>query len=383
MKPALQVGERCDIQQIKHELIRSALQGVGFVSPNPLVGAVIVDREHRFLASGGHLQFGMAHAEVNAVKQLGANFNPELLRGAKVYVTLEPCAHQGKTPACSAMLKQYPLGEVIFAHIDPNPKVDGAGARILNDHGIAATHDASLSPETKFLTEPFMTIQRLGRPFVGLKVASTIDGMFAKQGDERAWITKKRARDYGHFLRMFYDGIVVGGSTVKFDNPTLNSRHPLQERRRDPSVVVLDRNGEGLLSRPPEDQHLLQVEGRKVHWVISQQTWQNCSGELRQGISECDRLEIIVGGFSILELLKIMSDRGIYSLLLEGGSHVWASFINEKLVDKLHLFQAPQLGFGRNSLAWSTHFDLSGQMVCQDLAITPLEDDWLLEASLS
>lgn len=327
--------------------LAEALRGTGYVSPNPVVGCVVLSQDNKFLSSGAHLSVGESHAEVNAIKQLGI----EETRGATVYVTLEPCAHYGRTPPCANMLASMPIGEVKYLVSDPNPKVNGAGAKLIADAGIKVQHLTEWSEFSEDLTETFLNEQRHQRVFVGLKLASTKSGIYALQNSSRAWITGERSREYGHYLRMRYDGILVGSQTVALDAPTLNVRHP-KITGRTPWRFVLDPSGRTLLA---DKQPLLAGTAGKVVWFIGKdrviQPIERASFPTSLQIVSLPRN--LAGTFDWNDILKAVCEIGCRSLLIEGGAGVWESAAKAGVVDKIHWFAAPDRDDLANGLKWN------------------------------
>ena len=226
-----------DQQKTHHKWMKEALElaslGKGYVSPNPLVGCVVVDNKGNKIGEGFHKKFGESHAEVNAISSIT---NKELLSGATVYVTLEPCSHIGKTPPCADMLAALPLKEVIIAMKDPNPKVNGNGIRILKNAGIKV-QVGILESEAEKLNEFFIHHQNFGRPFITLKIAQTADGFLAAADGDSQWISGKQSRKKVHEWRAEYDAVLIGRTTAMADNPSLTVRHI---KGRQPKRIVID-----------------------------------------------------------------------------------------------------------------------------------------------
>lgn len=216
------------------------------MSPNPLVGSVVVDIHGNFLSSGYHEFYGGPHAEVNAVQGLT---NDEL-QGATVFVTLEPCAHEGKTPSCAKMLAKLPLKKVVYGLVDPNPLVAGQGAQIIIDSGIQAelfhTSDSAINEfmhqQLEQVCEAFLKNFRSKEVFVALKIATSLDGQISLENGESKWITGDEARIYSHYLRACYDMICVGAGTIRKDDPSLDIRHPSVQKEI--KLLVIDPRGD-------------------------------------------------------------------------------------------------------------------------------------------
>jgi diaminohydroxyphosphoribosylaminopyrimidine deaminase/5-amino-6-(5-phosphoribosylamino)uracil reductase len=326
-------------EQAMRLAIAEAQKGLGFVSPNPPVGCVILDRNMQLLCVGYHAQVGKAHAEAHALSQIS---DIQLLEGAHVFVTLEPCAHQGRTPSCAKALARLPLASVTYGLIDPNPQVRGQGAQILRDAGIQTEVYPGLQRELNELCEIFLCNIRNDRPFVALKAATTLDGKMAMSDGTSQWITESGSRSHVQFLRGCYDCVVVGADTVLKDNPRLNSRDP-RFAKKESRVVILDHEGKlqkkwsglSLLKvRAPED--VVWVTGAAVSVDIPVRNLVGRTGQNAQ--------------FNLQELLKSLRELNIHSLFVEGGPRTFGTFLTQRLADRLYLFLAPKiLGDG---LSW-------------------------------
>lgn len=344
-------GEKLSAEQAMRLAIGEAARGAAHVSPNPTVGCVILDAQGGFLASGHHEKFGTAHAEVNAVNKLAS---PEL-KDAQVFVTLEPCAHEGKTPSCAKMLAKFPLGRVVYGVVDPNPLVSGQGARILRDAGLKCDlyrdlHGDGLEAELEACCEIFLWNFRHKKVFVSLKVASSLDGKIALADGTSKWITGALARERGHELRACHDAVLIGSGTLMADDPSLDVRHPRITKRN--KVVVLGR---------PE-------RARERAWKL-QQT--HSSDEI-----------FWLSDRGLGTVLQKLWDAGIRSVLVEGGAKISGAFLNAGLVNRLHLFQAPTI-MGVNTKSWSEGFmvsKMSEKPVLRNATWTTLGSDLHLSA---
>lgn len=358
--------------------IQEAYRGLGFVSPNPLVGCVVLDSKGRFLSKGHHARFGQAHAEVNALKGLSL----EELQGAKVFVTLEPCAHEGKTPSCAKALSQLPIAEVIFGLIDPNPLVAGKGAEILRQAGIPARQYAGLKAELEEVCEHFLWNFQKKKIFVSAKVASSLDGQLALKSGESKWITDECSRQVAHVLRASHDAILVGSGTLKADNPALNVRlHHFPAKRN--KVIILDSNAQSLA-------HAQDLQLAKVHppedlvFAISQRI-SNPHNPL--GARVISLPETAFGrGLDLNILLTELWDIGIRSLMIEGGAQVLSSFITESQVQRLYLFQAPMILGAKGGKAWSEQVNIQNmqeKIELKNRQFIPLQQDLLITGSFN
>src|SRR5699024_2494511 len=224
--------ERTDEIWMQHA-IDLADQGAGYVSPNPLVGCVIVSEDGEKVGQGFHERHGQAHAETNAVESV---VDTSLLKNATVYVTLEPCAHHGETPPCCEMLADLPIARVVVAMEDPTPNVSGKGIEYLKDHD-DTVEVVLLEEKAKRQNCFFLHHQAFNRPFVTLKIAQTIDGYTAAPDGESEWISGHESREIVHYWRSRYDAVMVGRNTALLDNPRLTVRHV---EGRQPKRVVID-----------------------------------------------------------------------------------------------------------------------------------------------
>lgn len=326
--------------------LANALCGTGTVSPNPLVGCVILTKDRRFLSAGAHLCYGQDHAEIQALKGL----SEEELKDAHVYVTLEPCAHYGQTPPCAKTLAGLPVNAVSYLLEDPNPRVQGAGARLLTEAGKSVSCLPAWQDLAEDLAEVFLMNQRHKRPFVGLKIASTRTGVYALKDSSRYWITGARARNYGHYLRLRYDGILVGARTVLLDDPELTVRHPRLSNRA-PWRFVLDPQGRAWNHSSPAT--LLRTSDERVVWFVGRDTalkrpaHLNFKGQIKTLPLTED------GTFVWSDVLKDIYELGCQSILLEGGASVWTSAVHSEIVDKVHWFVAPDRPDLANGIIWT------------------------------
>jgi diaminohydroxyphosphoribosylaminopyrimidine deaminase / 5-amino-6-(5-phosphoribosylamino)uracil reductase len=324
-----------------------AQKGLGYVSPNPMVGCVIVGRDGDVIGEGYHERFGKAHAEVNAVQSVK---DRSLLDGATVYVTLEPCSHHGKTPPCAEMLAGLPLKRVVAAMKDPNPEVNGKGLEILRKKGVE-TDVGILQEKAEQLNEKWLHALEFSRPFVTLKIAQTADGYIAAPNGDSKWISCKESRTRVHRWRSQDDAVMVGRSTASHDNPSLTVR--LVEGRQ-PRRVVID----GPLSLP---KHLNlfsdQYEEKTIVITHNREKAESQSDPMLKMLqTNYFRGETVVvdQNNSHTDLHQAMNQlyvRGIHSLLVEGGQQLSSALLRAGLVDRLQLFIAPKvLGGGTKSI---------------------------------
>lgn len=307
-----------------------AERGRGHVEPNPLVGAVVV-RAGQVVGEGWHQKFGQEHAEVNALNQAG-----EAARGATLYVTLEPCCHQGKTPPCTGAIIEAGVARVVAAVADPFPQVAGQGAKTLQTAGIPIQFGL-LEVEARRQNAPYFKLLATGRPQVHLKWAMTLDGKIATRAGESKWISNEASRRKVHELRGRMDGIVVGIGTVLADNPQMTARPP---GPRIPVRVVLDRQARlplvcGLVATARETPTLVAVaEGADARRCRAL-TDHGCQVLVLPGNER--------GKPDINALLDHLGKLRWTNLLVEGGGEIQGAFHDVGAIDEVHAFIAPTL----------------------------------------
>ncbi len=317
-----------DIPYMKMAL-ELARKAQGRTSPNPIVGAVVV-KDGSIVGTGYHQKAGTPHAEVHALNAAG-----ERAYGADLYVTLEPCNHFGRTPPCTEAIIQAGIKRVFVALRDPNPLVSGKGLERLRAHGIEV-YEGLLEDEARKANEVFLKYIRTKLPFVALKTATSLDGKIATEKGESQWITGEEARLRGHWLRSIYDAILVGIGTVKADNPSLTCRLPHQEGR-DPVRIIVDSR-----LTIDEEARVLNLNSSAPTLIA---TTTLAPVEKRSLLQK--KAEILVVGdgprVHLPSLLKMLGEKEITSVLVEGGGSINGSFLRENLVDKYYCFLAPKL----------------------------------------
>jgi diaminohydroxyphosphoribosylaminopyrimidine deaminase/5-amino-6-(5-phosphoribosylamino)uracil reductase len=311
--------------------LRLASRGAGWVSPNPMVGAMVV-KEGQVAGRGYHRRAGAPHAEVEALRSAG-----EAARGADLYVTLEPCNHQGRTPPCTEAILAAGVRRVIIATSDPNPQVTGGGAEFLAARGVKVDVGL-LEAEARRLNEAWLHYVKTGRPWVVAKAACSLDGKIATVGGESQWLTGEAARAMGHRLRHRVDAIMVGIGTVLADDPQLTTRRP-RGRALDPIRVVLDSR-----LRLPLTSRMLHLESAAPTWVAT--TGQAPPDKIRA--LEAQGAQVLVlpaeaGRVSLAPLLKELGTRQVQSLLVEGGAETLGTFFDQRLVNQFYFFYAPKI----------------------------------------
>lgn len=308
--------------------VRWARRGIGHTRPNPPVGAVVV-RGRDVVGRGYHRRAGLPHAEVEALAAAGAR-----ARGATLYVTLEPCAHYGRTPPCTDAIVRAGIRRVVFGVPDPNPRVTGGGAEQLRAAGVevAGGVEADACAE---LIAPFRKFVRTGRPWVTLKLAASLDGRVATATGASRWITNGKSRAYVHRLRGEHDAVLVGAGTVARDDPELTCRHA--RARRQPLRVVLD----GRL-RAPLTARVYDVRQAPTLVIASQQAPRRRIEALqRRGVEVC----CLDGGPHLPwdAVLAELGRRELLAVLVEGGPQVATAALRARGVDRFLLFLAPKL----------------------------------------
>jgi diaminohydroxyphosphoribosylaminopyrimidine deaminase / 5-amino-6-(5-phosphoribosylamino)uracil reductase len=301
--------------------IELAEWGRGQVSPNPMVGCVIVHNE-TIIGEGYHQVYGGPHAEPNAINSVA---NQDLLAESTVYVSLEPCAHWGKTPPCANLLVEKRVKKVMIGAIDSNPLVGGKGIQILKDAGIEVV-TGILEKEVREQNRRFFTFIEKKRPYIILKWAQTRDGFVARENFDSKWISNPYSRQLVHKWRSEEDAILVGTSTARYDNPRLNVR---DWDGRNPVRIVLDRN--------------LTLDKNLHLFDRSQPTL--CFNQVKAESSENLEMVNLPSGFGIEEVLEDLHQRKIQSLIVEGGAQVLKSFIEKELWDEARVFTG-QVQFG-------------------------------------
>ncbi|HKS16088.1 MAG TPA: bifunctional diaminohydroxyphosphoribosylaminopyrimidine deaminase/5-amino-6-(5-phosphoribosylamino)uracil reductase RibD [Planctomycetota bacterium] len=306
-----------------------ARRGLGSVEPNPMVGAVVV-RGGRIVGEGSHARFGGPHAEVVALNRAGAR-----AKGSTLYVTLEPCAHFGKTPPCTDLIAASGVREVVAAVRDPNPIVNGKGLQLLRRRGIKV-RTGTLEKEAVHLNRGFFKAHRLGLPYVAAKWAMTLDGKIATRTGDSRWVSGDRARAWVRALRDEFQAILVGANTALRDDPGLRGG------KRDPIRIVLDSN-----ARLPLDSQL--VRSAKERRTIVAVTDSAPPGKLRK--LERAGVQVIKLETSDLRVVfEELARSGIHSILVEGGGEVHASLFDSGLADEVLVVVAPKIAGGRDAV---------------------------------
>jgi diaminohydroxyphosphoribosylaminopyrimidine deaminase/5-amino-6-(5-phosphoribosylamino)uracil reductase len=338
-----------------------------------MVGAVLV-RDHTIIGEGFHAAFGGDHAEVAALKAAGARAT-----GATCYVTLEPCAHYGRTPPCADALVQAGVAQVVAATYDPNPAVAGRGIERLREAGIPV-EVGLLEEEAVRLNEAYFKYIRSGEPLVILKAAMSLDGKLATRTGDSQWITGEQARRRVHELRNAVDAVVVGIGTILRDDPMLTTRLDGQEGR-DPLRVIVDSRG-----RLPLTARLLRSGSHPVLIATSSRISQARVQRLEASGVEVTVLPPGEGGVSLPDLVRELGRRKITTAMIEGGGRLATSALEAGIVDKLILMLAPVLIGGKTApmlLQGEGVEKLKDALRVRYLTVERLGDDCILEGYLS
>jgi diaminohydroxyphosphoribosylaminopyrimidine deaminase / 5-amino-6-(5-phosphoribosylamino)uracil reductase len=316
--------------------LRLGLKAKGKTSPNPLVGAVVV-KAGRIIGSGFHAKAGLAHAEIIALDEAGKK-----AKGATLYVTLEPCAHTGRTPPCVNRIIQSGIKEVVVGLVDPNPLNNGKGVLSLKQSNIKVRLGV-LKEQLNQINEVFIKYITTGIPFITVKVAQSLDGRIATFSGDSKWITSDESRVFAHKIRKDYDAIMVGVNTVLRDNPRLNVA-PSQKQL---IKIIVDSN----LSTP-ENANIFSVERKVIIVTLSSRPGQET--ENRKNLSaKATILEVKEKGgqINLRDALKKLARLGISNIIVEGGGTLIGSLFDERLVDKILFFISPKIIGGKDAVS--------------------------------
>jgi len=366
------------LEATHNQYMRTALQlakrGTGHASPNPLVGCVVV-KDDKIVGRGWHQQYGGPHAEVNALTDAGKN-----AIGATVYVTLEPCAHEGKTPPCVNALIAAKVNRVIVAARDPNPIATG-GIEQLRHAGITVVTGVE-TEAADYLNRAFVHRIKSKRPWVVAKTATSLDGRIATRTGHSQWITGPNARRRSHDLRQMVDAIIVGAETVRADNPALTVRNPLDKELAElesahPLRVIVSARGELALNLHAVDGSL---PGQTLV-ATTEHMSANTEQQLLNAGNEVLRLACDSSGYIPIEaLLNALAPR-CQSVLVEGGAHLLGAFVDAGFVDEVWAFIAPKWIGGAKapgSVGGLGVSRLENALELKHLEHEQLEPDWLM-----
>ncbi|MFE8696596.1 bifunctional diaminohydroxyphosphoribosylaminopyrimidine deaminase/5-amino-6-(5-phosphoribosylamino)uracil reductase RibD [Cytobacillus sp. FJAT-53684] len=321
----------CEYMNVSISLARATL---GQTSPNPSVGAVVV-KDGRLVGTGVHMKAGTPHAEVHAIKAAGS-----AAKGADMYVTLEPCSHHGKTPPCADLIIEAGIKKVFVATLDPNPLVAGKGIDKLTSAGIEV--EVGLCKEEALqLNEKFFHFIQTNTPFVTIKAGISLDGKIAAKSGDSKWITSPESRQDVHQLRHEHDGILVGINTILQDNPLLTTRRP--RGGINPIRIVLDTE----LKIPVSANVIQDCSAQTIIFTGSQFNATKKRELESQGVTIISQNSAEI---SLKEVLHTLGERDILSVLVEGGSEIHASFIEEEAFQQIITYMAPKIIGGREAI---------------------------------
>lgn len=325
--------------------IELAKLGEGSVSPNPLVGSVVLDEQGNVIGEGYHQRYGEAHAEINALNQAG-----DKAKNGTIYVSLEPCCHYGKTPPCIDRVIESGIKKLVIGMPDPNSKVAGKSIKMAKAAGIEVVENI-LSQECQKLNEVFVKHIVQHKPFIAIKTASTMDGKIATSSGQSKWITSENAREEVHRLRNKYDAILTGSGTVLADDPSLTCR---AQDGRNPVRIVID---SGFIT--PVDAKVYQDDGTRVIIVGSETTDKKYPGHVE--IWECPKHDLNY-------LFERLYKEDIYSVMVEAGAGLNGALVESNLVDKIYFFLAPKLMGNKAAMSSFEGIDLANLEDCTKLS---------------
>jgi diaminohydroxyphosphoribosylaminopyrimidine deaminase/5-amino-6-(5-phosphoribosylamino)uracil reductase len=328
-------------QQYMERALSLARLAMGYTSPNPAVGAVVV-KDGLAIGMGYTQPAGSEHAEIMAIRQAG-----DKTQGATMYVTLEPCSHYGRTPPCTQAIIDAGISEVHIALLDPNPVVSGRGVSRLNEEGVK-THIGICQQEAYEINEAYIKHITTGLPFVVAKFAMSLDGKIATKTGDSKWITKEETRKYAHALRYTVDAIMVGVNTIIADNPRLTAKccgGRGGTGKMQPLRLVVDSKG-----KVPLNAHIFEPPGEVLLAVAAPFDSVKREKFVEAG-AEIVELPAREGSVDIVELLKLLGKREIVTVLVEGGGKLLGSLFDNHLVDKVLAFISPIIIGGREAVS--------------------------------
>ena len=346
--------------------VEEALRGTGTVSPNPMVGAVLVHAE-KILAKGHHRYAGGPHAEVMALKSI-----KNIPVRATLYLTMEPCCTAGRTPPCTDLIIRSGLRRLVIGSLDPNPLHHGRGVRLLRESGVEVVRGvAAESCET--INPAFAKYITQGTPFGVAKMAMSLDGKTATRSGDSRWISGAESRALVKRMRHAADAVLVGAGTVRQDNPRLTVRDASLSAKKRPLIRIV---ADSKLSLSPRATIFQPVRGHVTWIATTRRSLRNRGGGFggRRGV-EMLAVESSKNGISLLDLFRQLGKREITSVLIEGGPTLLDSCLKEGVVDRLAFFVAPVL-IGAEKAAWHK------SIACYDMRVRAVGSDVLLEAAV-
>ena len=357
-----------------------AKKGMGYVNPNPLVGAVLV-KENRMIGEGYHKEFGGLHAEREAFQN-----TRESADGATLYVTLEPCCHYGKTPPCTDIIIESGVSKVVIGCSDPNPKVAGEGIQMLKEHGIEVQVGV-LRKECEDLNRIFFHYIKTKTPYVLMKYAMTLDGKIATVIGQSKWITGEKAREEVQRTRHQYSAIMVGIGTVIKDDPSLTCRIP---NGKNPIRIICDTN-----LKIPLHSKVVQTAKEVETWIATCKHERNREKEMVLKEAGCTLLSFAPKkqekegenkmGIPLKELMEELGKRGVDSVLLEGGAELNASALKEGIVNRVQAYIAPTLFGGKEGktpIGGMGVFQVEQGIHLKEVTMKKIGNDYVIEGEV-
>jgi diaminohydroxyphosphoribosylaminopyrimidine deaminase / 5-amino-6-(5-phosphoribosylamino)uracil reductase len=357
-------------EQFLKRALNLAARGRGKVSPNPMVGAIVV-KEGKIIGEGYHKLFGGPHAEINALNAAG-----DAAAGGTIYLNFEPCVHHGKTPPCTEAIFKAGIARVVIGMRDPNPLVNGQGVTYLRSKGIKVVEDV-LYDKCVELNAGFIKFITTGKPLVTLKIAQTLDGRIATSTGHSKWITAEQSRTMAHRLRAQHDAIFVGIGTILNDDPQLTVRYA---KGLSPRRFILDS-----LLKIPLDAKVLSKELSADTTIL---TTEQASREKITRIEEKGAFVTVLGAnekgwIDLKELWAHVADLGITSVFIEGGSTVQTACLKGGYVDKIFVFVAPKLlGSGIDAIGDLGIRNINSALLLENVQFKRLEEDLMITADI-
>ncbi|MDD3345026.1 MAG: bifunctional diaminohydroxyphosphoribosylaminopyrimidine deaminase/5-amino-6-(5-phosphoribosylamino)uracil reductase RibD [Candidatus Omnitrophica bacterium] len=352
------------------EALRLALRAKGKTSPNPMVGALLV-KNGRVIGRGFHARAGLAHAEIIALDQAGRK-----AKGSVLYVTLEPCAHTGRTPPCVGRIIESGVRKVVIGMTDPNPLNNGKGTLLLKQAGVEVVSGV-LEEKLKKVNQAFIKYITKGTPFVTVKVAQSLDGRIATATGDSKWVSSDESRALAHKIRGNYDAIMVGVNTVLRDNPRLEA----EPAKKDFTKIIIDSN----LSTPVEA-NIFSGPGKVVIATLPIRPGQETENR-RNLAAKCAIMEVKEknGQVNLFDALKKLARMGISNVIVEGGGTLIGSLFDEKLADKVLFFVSPKIIGGRDAISsvmgrGARRVEQSVRLGC--FKVRRISEDLLIEADV-
>lgn len=355
--------------------LKLAKKGFGWVEPNPPVGCVILDSEYNFLAGGWHEKYGGDHAEIQALKKIT---NKKKLKGAQIFLTLEPCHHTGKTPPCSKELAQYPIQSVTYGTTDPFTAKKGL--KYLQKKGVQIIKSSDFQEEMEKLVAPFKFSLHHKKAFVSLKVAVSLDGKVALKTGESQWITGEKSRQHSRFLRATHSAVLIGVNTFLKDNPSLNIRLN-RFKKKENKVIILDPKGKSFSALPKSKLFQAHLPNQIIVICSVQAKTLQTNALISSTGVKTKFFKTFKKYLPLSDILQnLYQEEGIQSVLVEGGAFCHSQFLKENIPQRLYCYMAPRIiGMGES---WSGEFlvqCLSKSLDLNSVKINPIGKDFLLE----